>query len=105
MSLMQMTMKHGRTRAEARTAAEQAVRDLQARFGRLVRRATWDPAGDHVRIDGIGFWAEIRVDDAEVHVTGDVPALGGLLGSPLGVGIKQVVQRSFARALPGRTTT
>ena len=104
MSLIQMTMKHGRTQDEARTAMEQAVRDLQARFGSMVRRVDWDADRNRVRVEGVGFWAEMKVDAHEVHMSGDAPILGRLLGGPLGTGIKQIMKKSFEKALPGRTT-
>lgn len=104
MSLINMTIKHGRSLDEARAAMEQAVHDLQTRFGRMIRRADWGPDRNRVRVEGLGFWLEMKVDPQEAHVSGDVPLLGGLLGSPLGTGIKQIMKRSFDKALPGRTT-
>ena len=104
MSLINMTMKHGRSLDEARAAMEQAVRDLQARFKLMIRRAEWAPDRNQVRVEGVGFWLEMKVDPQEVHVSGDVPILGGFLGSNLGGSIKQIMQASFDKALPGRTT-
>ena len=104
MSLFNMTMKHGRSLDEARGAMEQAVRDLQARFKPLVRRADWASDRNQVRVEGIGFWVEMKIDAQEVHVAADVPLLGNILGSPLGSGIKQIVQKTFEKGLPGRTT-
>lgn len=101
MSLISMTMNHGRSQDEARAAMEQAVRDLQQQFKALVRRADWDADRNRVRVEGIGFWVEMKVDPQQVHVAGDVPVLGKLLGSPLGAGIKQIMRRSFDKALPG----
>ena len=102
MPLINMTMKHGRNLGEARAAMEQAVRDLQSRFGLLFRRADWDADRNRVRVEGTGFWIEMRVDPEEVHVSGDVPILGGLLGSPLGTGIQQILRKTFDKQLPGR---
>jgi hypothetical protein len=39
------------------------------------------------------------VDPQEVHVVGDVPLLGRLLGGPFGAGVKQIVQQSFQKRL------
>ena len=103
MSVINMTMKHGRTLVEARSALEQAVRDLQTRFGPLVRRVDWGEDRNRVRVEGTGFWVEMTVDATEVHGTGDIPLLGGLLGSPLGTGIKQIIMGTFKKQLPGRT--
>jgi hypothetical protein len=49
---------------------------------------------------GLGFWVEMWVDSQAVHATGDVPILGGLLGSSLGTGLKQIVQQTFQKKLP-----
>ena len=103
MSLINMTLKHGRGLDQARGAMDQAVRDLQTRFGPLVRRVDWDADRTKARVEGVGFWVEMRIDAQDVHVAGDVPILGGLLGGPLGGGIKQILRKSFP-ALPGRTT-
>jgi hypothetical protein len=35
----------------------------------------------------------------EVHVSGDLPLLGALLGSPLVAGLKQIVQQTFQKRL------
>ena len=102
MSLISLKMKHGRTLEEARVGLEQAVRDVQARFGPLVRRVEWGGDRSRVRLEGAGFWVEMRVDAQEVVATGDIPALGGILGGPLGTGIKQIVRRTFEKGLPGR---
>ena len=53
-----------------------------------------------VRLDGVGFWVEMRVDAEAVHVSGDLPVLGGLLGGPMATGLKQIVQRTFQKELP-----
>ena len=105
MSLINMTLKHGRTQDEARAALEQATRDMQSRFGPLIRRADWAPDRNQVRVEGLGFWVEMRVDAHEAHVAGDVPVLGHLLGGPLGGGIKQLFRKTFDKALPNRTNT
>ena len=102
MSLMNLTMKHGRDLVGARTTLEQAVREVQGRCGPLVRRVDWDADRSRARVEGVGFWVEIRVDAAEVHASGDIPALGGLLGGPVGGGLKQILQRTFGPGLPGR---
>ncbi|WP_435021475.1 polyhydroxyalkanoic acid system family protein [Tundrisphaera sp. TA3] len=103
MSLINLTLKHGRTLDEARGAMEHAVRDMQARFGRMIRGATWDGDRNGVRLEGAGFWVEMKVDASEVHASGDIPILGGLLGGSVGSGIKQIVQHAFAAKLPGRS--
>jgi len=40
------------------------------------------------------------VDAFEVHATGAIPILGGLLGGPLASGLKQIVQQTFPKEQP-----
>jgi hypothetical protein len=100
MSLINLSVKHGRTLDEARGRLEAAVTEVHRNFGPMIRRVDW--AGDRtgVRIDGTGFWVEMRVDAQDVHATGDIPILGGLLGGPLASGLKQIVQETFQKKLP-----
>ena len=42
---------------------------------------------------------ELRVDDRDVHFTGDIPFVGKLLGSPLLKGLKGVVEDKFQKRL------
>jgi hypothetical protein len=39
------------------------------------------------------------VDAHNVHATGDIPILGGLLGGPVTSGLKQIVQQAFQKKL------
>jgi hypothetical protein len=57
----------------------------------------WAPDRDRVRLDGTGFWVEMWVDARDVHATGDIPMLAGLLGGRLGAGLTQIVQQTFQR--------
>jgi hypothetical protein len=52
-----------------------------------------------VRLEGVGFWAELWVDAVAVHVTGDAPTLGRLLGGRLGSRLKQIVEHTFQKQL------
>jgi hypothetical protein len=53
-----------------------------------------------VRLEGAGARIDLWVDAREVHVTGDLPVLGALLGGPLASGLKQIVQQTFGKQLP-----
>jgi Putative polyhydroxyalkanoic acid system protein (PHA_gran_rgn) len=99
MSVINLSIKHGRTQEEARSRLEVAVAELSRSFGPAIRRVAWADDRHRVRIDGAGFWVELWVDDQDVHGTGDIPFLGGLLGSPLAAGLKQVVQQAFQKKL------
>src|SRR3954451_15436191 len=100
MSLINLSVKHGRTLDEAKTRMEMAVGEVSRTFGGMIRRVEWGADRDRVRIDGAGFWVEMWVDAQEAHATGDIPVLGGLLGGPLASGLKQIVQQAFQKKLP-----
>jgi hypothetical protein len=100
MPLITLSFKHGQTLEEARSQLETAVHEFQQRFGALIRHVEWSAERSRVRLDGPGFWVELWVDVQEVHVTGDIPLLGGLLGGPLVTELKQIVQRTFQKQLP-----
>lgn len=99
MSLINVSLKHGRTLAEARASLEKTVGDLQRMFGPMIQSADWSGDRDRVRLGGPGFRIEISVDDQHVHATGDVPMLSGLLGGPLGDGIKKILEQRFPKKL------
>lgn len=48
----------------------------------MVRRVEWAPDRNRVKLEGVGF-----------------PILGGLLGSSLGTGLKQILQQTFQKQL------
>jgi hypothetical protein len=99
MSLINLSIKHGRTLEEAQSNMEAAVQQVHSRFQALVRRVEWSADRHRVRLEGTGFWAEMWVDAQEVHVTGDIPLLGGLLGGPVASSLKQIVQQTFQKRL------
>jgi hypothetical protein len=99
MSLINLSMKHGRTLEEARTHLETAVYKVQSQFAMLVRQATWSEDHNRVRLDGLGFWIDMWVDAEEIHATGDLPVLGRLFGSSMATGLKQILQQTFQKKL------
>jgi hypothetical protein len=100
MPLIDLTVKHGRTLEEARRRLEVAVQEMTVRFGTIVRRVEWTMDRSRVKLEGAGAWAEIWVDAEDVHATGDITILGGLLGAPLTSGLRQILQRTFQKSLP-----
>ncbi len=99
MSLIEMSVKHGRTMDDARARLEQTVNEVRGRFGPLVQRVDWAPDHHAVTMTGHGFHVEMRVDPEEVHLKGDIPALGGILGGPLASGLKGILQKTFPKQL------
>jgi hypothetical protein len=97
--MINLSVQHGRTLKEAKIHLETAVNKVYSQFRALVRQVTWSADRSWVRLDGVGFWVEMWVDAQEVHVSGDIPLLGGLLGSPVAPGLKQIVQQTFRKPL------
>ena len=99
MPLINLTVQHGRSLEEAARALETAVQRVTGQFGALVRRVDWAPDRQRVKLEGTGFWVEMWVDPRDVHATGDIPMLAGLLGGQLGSGLKQILQQTFQKKL------
>lgn len=100
MPVLNLTVQHGRTLAEASRGLEQAVQQVSGQFGALVRRVVWAADRQRVKLEGIGFWVEMWVDAEAVHATGDIPILAGLLGRSFGSNVKHIVQQTFQKRLP-----
>jgi Putative polyhydroxyalkanoic acid system protein (PHA_gran_rgn) len=98
MPLIDVTIAHGQTLEEAQRRLETVVREASARFG--LRRVEWSPDRRRVKLEGAGALIEMWVDAQVVHVTGDLPGLGGLLSGPLTSGLKQLLDRTFRKQLP-----
>lgn len=97
MSLMNLSIKHGRTLEEARTRLESAIADACSQFAAMIERIEWSSDHNQVKISGTGFEAELRVDAVEVHATVKVPLLGGLLGNSVKSAVQQILQQNFPR--------
>ncbi|MBX7071664.1 MAG: polyhydroxyalkanoic acid system family protein [Pirellulales bacterium] len=94
MSLIQLSLKHGTSVAEARDHLARAVTETTQRFSLMVERVEWAQDKSSVDIQGKGFDVQMRVDDSDVHVAGNIPVLGRLLGAPA---LKTIVEQSFKR--------
>jgi Putative polyhydroxyalkanoic acid system protein (PHA_gran_rgn) len=96
-----LTVKHRKTLEGARAELERAIQDVQTRFGAMVQRVEWAPDRNSVQLWATGgVRVDLRIDPEELHVTGDVPNLLGILGSPLLLGLRGIVQQHFPKALP-----
>jgi hypothetical protein len=96
MPVITFALQHGRTFEDARQPLETTVDEVHHRCGTLVQHVTWSADRTEVRLEGVGFWVEMRVDAQVVHVAGDVAGLGG----PLVQRLTQLVQHTFQRQLP-----
>ena len=101
MSLINLSVQHGQTLDEARKHLETAVNEIQSRFGTLIRQVVWSTDRSQVRLEGTGFWVDMRVDAQAVHVSADIPVLGRLFGGSINTGLKEIVERTFQKQLPG----
>jgi Putative polyhydroxyalkanoic acid system protein (PHA_gran_rgn) len=101
MPLMTLSVQHGHTVDEARRRLESAVHEITSRFGTLVKRVEWTTDRNQVRLEGVGFWIELRVDVQAVHVSADIPVLGRLLGGSVTTRLQEILQRTFQPKLPG----
>ena len=100
MPLIQLSVQHGQTFDEAKKRLETAVHEVQSRFGTLVRQVEWSTDRSQVRLEGVGFWIEMRVDAQAVHVSADIPVLSRLLGGSVTTRLKEIVERTFQLKLP-----
>jgi hypothetical protein len=98
--LINLSVKHHRTQEEARRRLETAVQELSGTLGVVLRQVEWATDRNKVRLEGVGFWVEMWVDAQALHASGDAPIVGRLLGGPLGVRLKQIVERTFRKQLP-----
>ena len=100
MSMIDLSVKHGRTLEDARVLLRNAVNEVMTKYGTLVQRVEWADDGDAVKLAGTGFHVEMRIDVQQVHVTGDIPIFGALFSSPLVSGLKGIIQQVFQKRLP-----
>jgi Putative polyhydroxyalkanoic acid system protein (PHA_gran_rgn) len=99
MPLMNLTIAHRQTQDEARRRLEAAVREVSKRFG-AIGRVEWSADRSRVRLETVGAWLEMWVDDRDIHATGDVASLGALVSGPLVASLKQIIQQTFQKQLP-----
>ena len=99
MSLINVSIQHGCTFDEARTRLETTVQEVTNKFGRAIQRVDWNTDRTEVKLAGPGVQVEMRIDPQHVHVTGDIPLLGGLLGSKLGGSLKSILSKTFPKQL------
>jgi hypothetical protein len=100
---MTLSVQHRHTVDEARSRVETAVHEITSRFGTLIKRVEWSADRSQVRLEGSGFWIEMRVDEQAVHVSADLPVLGRLLSGFVTTRLKEILQRTLPPKLPGGT--
>jgi hypothetical protein len=98
MALIDVSVAHGQTLEEARRRLETVVQHASTRLG--LDRVEWSTGRDRVKLEGRGARVEMWVDAQLVHVTGDLPGLGGLLSGPVASGLRQLIEKTFRKQLP-----
>jgi len=102
MSLINLSVKHGRTLEEARSRLELSVDDVSTRFKSFVQRVEWSSDRNVVKLFGTGFELEMRVDTEAVHLTGDIPLVGKLMASPIVNSLRSALEERFQKKLGDR---
>jgi hypothetical protein len=97
--MINLSVKHGQSLEVARTQLDKAVQDVRATLGPLVQRIEWTDDHRTVTLHGAGFNVSMWVDEREVHATGELAFLGGLLSSPLVSGLKGILQKAFPKQI------
>ncbi len=98
MPLIDVSVAHGQTLDEAQRRLERVAQEASSRLG--LRQVEWSADRRRVQLQGLGARVDMWVDAQVIHVTGDLPGLGGLLGGPLASGLRQLVERTFRKQLP-----
>ena len=99
MPLINLSVKHGRTLEDARARLEQTVNEACDKFASLVQRVEWTADRNTAVVYGSGFEVKLSVDAQDVHVVGDIPLLGRLLGGPVIAGLKGILEQKFQKKL------
>ena len=98
MPLIDVSVAHGQTLPEAQRRLETVVQEASSRLG--LRQVEWSADRRRVQLQGLGARIDMWVDAEVIHVTGDLPGLGGLLGGPMAAGLRQLLERTFRKQLP-----
>lgn len=99
MSVIRVSIQHGRTLEDARGRLQGAVGQVQGQFAALVQRVEWAPDRNGVKIVGKGFDIDMRLDARDLHVSGNLTFLGGLLSGPFAAGLKKILTHHFPKRL------
>ncbi len=98
MPLIDVSVAHGQTLPEAQRRLETVVQEASSRLG--LRQVEWSADRRRVQLHGLGARVDMWVDAEVIHVTGDLPGLGGLLSGPMASGLRQLLERTFRKQLP-----
>jgi len=102
MSLINLSVKHGRSLEDARQQLDKTVQELTQRFGSFIQQVQWSPDRTGVKLTGSGVTCDARVDAQDVHVRVELPALLGMFSQQLVGNIKEIVNQNFTKQLPAK---
>ena len=99
MPALNLSVEHGTTLEDAKKHLRTVVSQVQSRFSSFVEQVVWSADATAVKLTGPKVSVDMRVDARQVHVTGDVSGIGGMIGSMLGPGLKGMIQNAFQKRL------
>ena len=100
MALVDLSMKHGATLAEAEEQLAKTVAQVTTQFGAFVRGVAWGEDRRSVKLTGPGMWITMSVDAETVRCEGDAPMISNLLGGGVKKLLGGAIKRQFPKALP-----
>ena len=100
MSLINLSMKHNTTLAEAEAQLAETVATVEKQFGSFVHTVEWDRDRRGVKFTGPGAWVTMKVDAEHVHAAGDIPVVSRLLGGAAKKMLEGTIKKQFPKALP-----
>lgn len=98
MPSISVSVAHDQSLDEAQRRLEAVVQEISRRFA--FRRIDWSPDRRRVELEGLGARLDMWVDARDIHVTGELPGFGALLGGPIASGLKQLLERTVRKQLP-----
>jgi hypothetical protein len=96
MARINLPLQHRWTLEEAGAYLETAVPEAHSQLRVLVRQVIRSADHRRVRLDGVGFWGEIRADAQGILASGAIVVLGKILGSHIATGSGTSSSRLFS---------
>lgn len=97
MALINFSIEHGRSPAEAKERLREAIAEVERKAQSLIKQVEWAADETAVRIVGTGFEVRVRVDERMTYVEGEIPWVAKLLGSQAVTHVKQILIEAFEK--------
>jgi hypothetical protein len=98
MATLNLSIEHGQTWDNARASFERGITQAAEQYGRWIQRVDWSDDRTAARLTGNGFVVDLRIDDRQLHVAGEIPFYFRLFEAPL----RRFVEETFHRPKLGR---